>query len=314
MKNLLSLFTILFFWSCSDKPSETIITGNSKTLAGETIYLKKYSHFDYLDEYMIDSTVVNPDGKFTFSLKIDDPELVTIAKTKRPPGSYMVLRDRPDLYYYSFCEKFFGFDPLFYVEQGTNYHIAEWDKEEDVVTYDDNRHNLLRKYYKNVDWKKDLRDPNRVPLQMDAKKAWELVSNQRDSIFAELDFAGELENKSYENYLRTEIELGAINKFLVWNKSQIENTLTADLLEQIMETYNSGNWNPNSMEIYKLTERYISYQMNKQEGKNLYYYEPGAEKIAMAEKYADPRIRKKYIRNMKILMEQKEKEKVASSI
>lgn len=307
MKKLLSLVAILFLWSCSDRSSKTIITGNSKTLAGQTVYLKKYSHFDYLEEYMIDSTVIDPDGSFTFNLEVDEPELLTIGKFNNPPATYMVLRDRPDHYYYSFCEKFFGFDPLFYVEQGTNYKISHWNKEEDEVTYMDDRHNLLRKYYKNIDWKKDLRDPNRDPLQMDAEKAWELVSSQRDSVLAELDFTGELENESFENYLKTEIELGSLNEFLLWNYRQSENPLEGELLDQIMETYNSGNWNPNSIELYKLTERYISHRMNRQKGKNLYYYEPDVKKIAMAEKYADPRIREKFIRNMKILMERKER-------
>lgn len=313
MKKLLPLFAILFLWSCSDRSSEITITGNGKTLAGQTIYLKKYSHFDYMEEYMIDSTVVEPDGTFTFSLKVDEPELVTIGKSNYPPATYMVLRENPDHYYYSFCEKFFGFDPLFYVEQGTNYNITHWNKEEDEVTYGDARHNLLRKYYKDIDWKKDLRDPNRDPLQMDPEKAWKIVSAQRDGILAELDFAGELENESFENYLKTEIELGAINEYLLWNYHQSENPLEGEQLDQIMETYNAGDWNPNSVELYKLTERYISHRMNKQKGKNMYYYEPGAKKIAMAEKYADPGIREKFIRNMKILMERNEGEVVAKA-
>lgn len=308
MKKLFSLFAMLFLLGCSQKASETLITGTGRTLAGQTVYLKKYSHFDYLEGYVIDSTVVAPDGTFSFSLRVNEPQLLTIAKTNYPPATYMVLRSNPDDYYYSFCEKFFGFDPLFYVEQGKNYNMVHWNKEEDEVTYGDKRHNLLRKYYKDIDWKKDLRDENREPLQIDAGKAWEMVSVQRDSILVEYDLRKEFENESFENYMKTEIELGAINEFLLWNYHQSENPLEGEQLDEIMETYNAGNWNPKSIELYKLTERYISHQMNKQEGKNLYYYEPGEEKIAMAEKYADSRIREKVIRNLKILQEQKVKQ------
>ncbi|WP_029037260.1 hypothetical protein [Salinimicrobium xinjiangense] len=312
MKNLSFLFAAILFWSCSDDPFKTTIAGNSKTLAGQTIYLKKYSHLDYMEEYMLDSTVVDSEGNFAFSLLNTEPALVTIDNRQRPPGTYMVLRDRPDHYYYSFCEKFFGFDPLFYVEQGKNYNIAHWNEKKDEVTYGDDRHNVLRDYYKSINFRKFV-DEQSASGQQDPEKVWGQVSAHRDSILTKLNFAQDLRNKSFENYLRTEIELGAINEFLAWNYRENPNPMEEEQLEQILEAYNNRNWNPNSIELYKLTEWYISHQMNKQNGKNLYYYEPSTEKIAMAEKYANPRIREKFVRNLEVLMERKEGTEMAEN-
>ena len=306
MKKLLLLVVILLLWSCSDKPSQTTITGNSKTLAGKTVYLKKYSHFDYLEDYMIDSTVVDPEGNFAFSLQVEEPQLLTLATTKRPPGSYMILRDMPEDYHHSFCERFFGADPTLYINAGADYKITDWNPEEDLVTYEDDLHNLLRTYYKNINFRKHLKNELRALFELDAEQAWNKVGAQRDSILVELDLEREFENKSFGNYLRTEVELGALNAFLRWNYSESLNPLEGERLGELMDIYNNGNWNHDSMEFYKLTERYISHQMNKQEGKNLAYYEPSAEKITMAEKYADLRIREKYVRNLRILLERKE--------
>jgi len=311
MKNLAFTILVVFLFSCGDKKIEQFtISGKNTELIGDTIFLKKFKHFDYLDEnYILDTCVVNALGEFTFKIKPNYPKLVSITKHNKPPNTYQVFKDTPEIFYYSFCANFLAETPTLYVDNNTNYEIKHWDSKlnDTSIIYDNSKLNVLRKYYRSADYRIGYVDNDRKFLNISKEKALRNVIKIKDSFLREYSLNIDFNQDSFENYLKTEIELGSINDFLIWYKRQTENDTKTDFYKELMETYNSGKWNSNSVEYYKFTEQYITYKLNLKYEKKANYYNPGIDKIEFAKKYARDNIKELYVKNIKILTSINEK-------
>jgi len=311
MNTCFKLFVIclfLFTLSCKkDIESKITITGNSKELINNTIYLKEYNHFNYLNKsYILDSTMVDSLGDFQFSIKADSPELITISKYSLPPLSYQVFKETPNIYYYSFCANFFANEPCLYIDTKKNYSITHWDtkNQDSSIIFNNENQNLLRNYYRTIDYRGLVTDENRQPLNIAATEAWDIILEEKEKRIKDYNLKNTSPINSFENYLITEISLGAVNDFLIWTNLQENKDIDPEFYNSILEIYNSEEWSKNSVEYYKLTERYITHQLNLAKDKNKNYYEPTNEKLEFAKKYAKANIKDKYLQNLQEILKQ----------
>ncbi len=306
MKKLIVIIVTIFLFSCkNEKIEQFTISGKSSELIGDTIFLKKFKHFEYLDDnYILDTCIVDSEGKFNFEIKTTYPKLVSITKHNKLPNTYQVFKNTPDIFYYSFCANFLAETPTLYLEKNSDYKIQHWDSKlnDSSIVYDNVKLNLLRKYYRNADYRKGFVDNNREFLNISKEKAWENVKKIRDSFLKEYNLNEEFKQDSFENYLKTEILLGSINDYLIWYKNQENNGIKNDFYKELMETYNLKEWNSYSVEYYKMTEQFITYQLNLKYNKNVDYYEPSNDKIEFAKKYARSNISEIYFRNIERLI------------
>ncbi|SDH52244.1 hypothetical protein [Winogradskyella thalassocola] len=306
MKKLVVLILATLLFNCQNKKKDKhTISGTNLELIGDTMFLKKFQHFDYLDKnYILDIAVVNDKGEFSFEVKDTYPKLVSITNHNKPPNTYQVFKDSPEIFYYSFCANFLAETPTLYLENNSNYIIKHWDSKlnDSSIVYNSKKLNQLRKYYRNVDYRKGYIDNNREFLDITKEEAWKNVSKIRDSFLKDFDLDQDVSENTYEHYLKTEITLGAVNDFLIWYFRKTDNTIDDDFYKTLMETYNSEHWHPNSVEYYKLTEHYINYKLNTKHNKIEKYYEPSIEKYEVAKAYARENIKKLYIQNIERLI------------
>ncbi|NRR93583.1 hypothetical protein HSX10_18600 [Winogradskyella undariae] len=306
MKRLLVIILATFLFNCQNKKKpEYTISGKNIEIIGDTVFLKKFKHFDYLDDnYILDTCIVNDKGEFSFKIKESYPKLVSLTNHNKPPNTYQVFKNSPEIFYYSFCANFLAETPTLYLENNSNYKIEHWDSKlnDSSIIYNNKKLNQLRKYYRNIDYRKGYIDDNRDFLDITKEEAWGNVSKIRDSFLSEFNLDKKISQNSYENYLNTEIQLGAVNDFLIWYFRKTDNNITNNFYGGLMEIYNSDKWHPNSVEYYKLTEHYINYKLNIKNGKTKKYYKPSIEKYEIAKEYARENIKELYAENIKKLM------------
>ena len=306
MKRLLVIILATSLFNCqNEKKPEYTISGKNIEIIGDTVFLKKFKHFDYLDDnYILDTCVVNDKGEFSFKIKESYPKLVSLTNHNKPPNTYQVFKNSPEIFYYSFCANFLAETPTLYLENNLNYKVEHWDSKlnDSSIVYNNKKLNQLRKYYRNVDYKKGYIDDNRDFLDITKEQAWGNVSKIRDSFLSEFNLDKKNSQNSYENYLNTEIKLGAVNDFLIWYLRKTDNNITNNFYGDLMEIYNSDKWHPNSVEYYKLTEHYINYKLNIKNGKTKKYYKPSIEKYEIAKEYARENIKELYADNIKKLI------------
>lgn len=308
MKYLVLLLALVFINCAPIENNEFTIKGNSQQPTGSTVYVHKYDHFNYLDaDHILDSATVAKDGNFELNFKYKQDKLVYISKFSTPPPSYLVFRSNPEHYYYSFCANFFAMSPTIYLGNGSYYQIHHWDGENDdnSIDFENENLNLLRQYYRHVDYRGELADANRTPLKIDPGVAWRMIERKRDQLLEEFEVENEYPLSSYESYLKTEICLGAINDFLVWYNLREEGGAAPELIENILKQYNNGEWNANSVEYFKLTERYVTHQINLQKGMSGNYYPADETKLYVAMEHSRHNIRSQYVSNMKKLVPEK---------
>lgn len=309
MKPLILLFALSFL-SCGSAETTTdyTIKGTSEEYIGDTVYVHKYDHFDYLNQdHILDSAVVDSEGNFELLFSYEPDKLVYVSRYKVPPPSYQVFRQTPEHYYYSMCANFFGMSPTIYLGNQREYRISHWDQKnnDSSIKFEDRNQGLLREYYRTVDYRGELADENRTPLQLEPHVAWQIIEKERDQILKDFELNKDFPANSLEGYLKTEISLGAINDYLVWYGLQEESADTPDFINRIIEQYNSSEWNSNSLEFFKLNERYITHQMNLQNGQEAKYYPSDEDKLTYAKQYARPDVRDQYVENLSSLIKEK---------
>lgn len=270
------------------------------------MFLKKFKHFNYLDEnYILDTCIVNDKGEFSFVIKDTYPKLVSLTNHNKPPNTYQVFKNSPEIFYYSFCANFLAETPTIYLENNSNYRIKKWNSKlnDSSIIYQSKKLNTLRKYYRSVDFRKGYIDDKREFLNITKENAWQNVSKIRDAFLAEFNLNKEINKNNFENYFKTEITLGAINDFLIWYFRKTDNSIDNDFYKALMEIYNSRNWHPDSVEYYKFTEHYINYKLNKINNTRKKYHEPSIAKYEVAKEHARENIKELYIENIKKLVD-----------
>ncbi|MEE9407776.1 MAG: hypothetical protein V3V28_06860 [Polaribacter sp.] len=307
MKIKITILTILIlFLGCNEKRKESfVITGHNTELAGKTIYLKKYNHFDYLDqEYILDSTIINSDGSFSFDIKNNFPNLITISKYNLMPLTYQVFKNTPQDYYYSMCSQFLASSPTIYMDNPKSIRIDNWDSKNNLnsVKYADDYLNRLRKYYKSVNYRKDIRDENRIRIDTTKEYALESIFKYRETYLSKYSLNSSFNENSFQQYFRTEVYLGAINEFLQWYSQEKKKSFDDEFFKNLMSVYTEEKWHPNSLEYYKFNEHYVTYLLNLERNSSNVFYEPSKEKIEIAKKNVNSNIKNIYLSNLKKLL------------
>ena len=299
---LLPLIFVLATYSCKHKSFS--ITGSLDTTEERMVYLKKYDHFNYLDNsFILDSCLTDFNGNFSFEINKDYPKLVTLSTHKVKPGTYQVFEKSPQIFYYSMCEKFLASTPTFYIEPQRDYKISHWDDKLEMrsVVFEDVNSNRLREYYKTVDFRKDLRDENRKRVEVSKEEALRTVMAYRDYFLDKYDLNRSFPENSFEHYFKTEIYLGALNEFLQWYSFETERDLNDNFYSDLMANYQKEVWHPSSLEYYKFNEHFVTYLMNIGEQSTEKYFPPSNKKLDIARKSVNENIKDIYLNNLKQL-------------
>ena len=301
--NFLSIILLIFCFGCHSK--EHTISGVIEDMDKEIIYLKKYDHFNYLDEeYILDSCTIDKNRSFKFILKKEYPNFVTLTTYKHPPGTYQVFAETPEHFYYSFCSNFLAETPTFYIEDGKDYIINHWDSDRNLesVVFNDSNANALRDYYKEIDFRKDLRGKDRKPLIVEKEIALSRILKIRDYYLKKYNLDKDFDKNSFKNYFKTEITLGAITEFLQWFPNVPDRRIDDVFFSKLMSVYEEDYFHPSSLEYYKLTEHYISYKLNIKNKCVKIYYPPSDEKLMIAMKYVNDNVKSSYVNNIRQLV------------
>lgn len=305
MKKLILAIGICFIGiSLYSSNSTTTIKGNRIDLKGKMVYLKNYDHFSYSDNnYILDSCEVKDNGDFKFEIIMQNPMLVIVSDNTALPPSYSTLREAPDLYFYSFCATHFGFDPTLFIEPNQNYEITEWNAGYmQAIKYAKNNNNLLRNFYLESDYLNDLLNERKDEfLNIGPERAWQIIKAQKDQWVKKLNQYSTATSEEFKSYYTTEVELGAINNFLLWYDNQTFFEKDHDFYFSFLESYTSKTWHPSSLEYFKLSERFVAYQMSKNKEETKIYYPVSDQKFEFAKRYISPNVSNRYLSNLKRL-------------
>ena len=304
LKYLLAILLANMFPDTSSTHKATIITGNLANMKGEVLYLKNNDPFCYAqDAYILDSCIVNEVGDFRFELIIDAPQIFQIADSDGLPPSYDLLREAPDLYHYSFCAKTYAVYPTLYVQPTKHYEVKNWAIENRglSIQYSDRENALFVQHYRNHSFLDLISDKKEgAPLQMTPEAAWNIIEASRNELFQIYGIDANPDVNSFDHYMQTEVELGAINDFLLWYGTQPYFETDEKFYIAYMKKYNSQDWHPLSMEYFKFNERFIAFNMNDKKMGKL-FFPSNTAKIQNAELYTPHNIRDKYLSNLRQL-------------
>jgi len=302
---LLLIAMVLAIFACKEQHPQIVISGHTEALIGDTIYLKKLDHFDYLNqEYIIDSSIVDEHGDFQFQIDDRKDKLITLSRYKSAPNTNQIFKDEPEHYYYSFCANFFAMNPTLYVEGNKNYEISHWDtsNSDTSISYVSDKQNKMRTHYRNIDFRGKLSDVNRDFIQLTKENAWAIIEQYRGEKLKLMELTDSFPINSFEHHLKTELYLGAINAYLIWYSYETDGAIDGSFYKSLMDQYHSEQWNPNSVEYFKLTERYVTYQLNLKHGATEDYYKPSIEKIEFAKRFASKNVKEQYVANISKLV------------
>ncbi|MDF1698404.1 MAG: hypothetical protein P1U56_21315 [Saprospiraceae bacterium] len=299
-KCTLLLLFILFSIFLSSAQTSTIIQGQSKEQANEKVYLKNYDPFQYnSNTFILDSVIVSPNGEFEFEIQLHEPKLIIISNDTKLPPTYSVLREAPSLYYFSFCVQFYTVYPTLFISPGNTYNITHWDtknKKESII-HNEDENNILRHHYSTQNFLKSISaEEDGSPLEIDPNNAWHEVQKIRNNSLEEIRIQTSVLDTEFVNYMETEIKLGALNSFLLWYTNQPYFDIDLEFYSKLLNTYENHNFNPLSLELFKLTERIVAFKMLNHT--NEVYCKVSQQKIEIAQKYAYLNIKEKYIEHL----------------
>lgn len=313
MKTILASFSLLLSIIITSYSQQTTITVNGKIsdFDGEKVYAKKVDLFKYKSDTVIDSAVVSVNGAFTFSIKESLPMVINFSTNAGQHPIHGILRESPELYFYGFCAMLYVPEPTLYISESGTLDL-DWTVKEQldsiIITQEDNNnYNTFHDYYLKEDVSNDLylEDGNFKALEIE--DAWTIIENNINETLKKCNASSESVEHSFENYMYSEIILGGINNFLNWFefthgdylKTSFENNNLPPIYINAIKKYANNNWNRQSVEFYKMTERYVNYHLNKENKTFEGYYPISDAKIAVANDELEPSIAKQYVDNLK---------------
>jgi hypothetical protein len=301
--------------SCQNKLSalknDTLtIRGNIKGFEGETVYLKKINAISYNDESVIDSCKVEANGNFEFKTSEPLPFLANISKNGRQHPIHEILQYDPDKYYYGYCAMFFVPEPTLYITKNATIEF-DWTVAGnlDNYTFDavtSTNQKDFYSYYLNVDISESLYQADGDFKKMDPVTAWKGIEKAIENTRKAYGLNDGNLNDDFNNYLNTEIYLGAANMYANWyeyifNDELLEAFTSGEPPSQyvnIFSIFERSEWNMQSVEYYKMTERFVTFNLNKLNKNFKKFYPTSKEKISIAKKVLKPTIAEKYISNI----------------
>ncbi len=312
MKNhivvLVLLFSILFF-ACDNQPNPVTIRGTIKGLEGEMVYAKQINPFIYNSNSLLDSSKIDKNGMFEFKIDEPLPILLNLSKGNWQHPVNQVLQDAPENYYFGYCAMFYLPEPTLYLSESSPIDL-DWTVKGSLdsfafknLNYD--HQDKFYKYYRQENLSEGLYEGGDFK-KMEVQKAWNVIEQAIHETLEKYDVEGTEERDNYNAYLYTEIKMGAINMFINWFEAIYEEELNlAFTSEEVPPLYTSAftiysneEWNYQSVEFYKMTERFVTYSLNKSRREFQTYYPYNEEKVALAKKILPADLVDMYITNI----------------
>lgn len=316
----LILVLFIFLTSCTNESKSTqsdvtTIKGNIKGFKGGFLYLKHVNPIKYQSNSVLDSSLVESDGDFEFKITNSIPILINISKNARQHPIHEIFRNDPDKYYYGYCALFYIPEPTLYLTGSSNIEL-DWTVAERIDSYTiDKQTNKNQEkfynYYLEENMSKALYEDDGDFKFMDTRTAWNGIEEAIYVMQQKYEINENNLDNEFNNYLNTEITLGAINMYVNWYEYTLSNELDKafvsgkipDLYSNAINTYMGSKWNKQSVEYYKLTERFITFNLNKSHKEFRKYYPYSASKISMARQKLKPGDADEYVRNVNLLDE-----------
>lgn len=315
-KSIIILTLVIISTSCGYKSKspaldKVVIKGNIQGTDSTFVYLKHINPFNYNNNSILDSSLVKTNGDFEFEIKKTLPLLINISKNGKQHPVNQVLRRDPHNYYYGYCAMFYTPEPTLLL---TNKSIIQLDwkvgERFDSYTFDASiasDQEIFYNYYRQENIGDFLRYEDGNFTIMDPQIAWNSIEQTTNELVIKYGLNNTNLEDIFHNYLYTEIKLGAINEYLNWYEylfsdelqKAFANNRIPDIYTNPFKLYANSHWNIQSVEYYKMTERFITYNMNKSLNKFRQYYPPSVSKISMARKVLKPKVADKYATNFK---------------
>lgn len=302
------LFSILFL-ACDNHPKPVTIRGTIKGLEGETVYVKQINPFSYNSNSLLDSSKVDKNGVFEFKIDTPLPILLNLSKENRQHPVNQVLRANPEYYYFGYCAMFYLPEPTLYLTEPSPIDL-DWTVKSplDSFTFKNLNYDYQGKFY-NYYLKENLSEglyDGGDFKKMEINEAWDVIEQATNEALEKYDIEGNEEQDNYNTYLYTEIKMGAINMFINWfeavHKDELDLAFTSGeippLYTNAFTIYSNEEWNHQSVEFYKMTERFVTFNLNKSRHEFQMYYPPNEEKIAIVKKVLEKDLVDSYIANI----------------
>lgn len=310
--SLLSILVYIVLAACNNQANNIVIKGNIKNYEGKLLYAKQIDAISYHSNSLLDSAIVDENGAFEFELSQTTPMLLNLSKYNRQHPVHSVLQDDPETYYYGYCAMFYIPEPTLYLDEPARVEL-DWTVKNQLDSFSFQYTNVdaqkeFYQYYLKENLSEGLYEEGGNFKPMTIEKAWGIIEQVTNETLAKYKVQEQGKENSFQNYLHTEIKLGGINMLLNWlehlHKDQLEEAFSSGVLPSLythaFELYTNGQWNSKSVEYYKMTERFLTFNLNKAYGKFEQYYPPNEEKLNMAKKVLSPLILDKYVANIKL--------------
>jgi len=308
---------ILIIISCQneikkDSSANVVLRGEIIT-DKQKMYIKNMNTFDYLnEEFIIDSVQIDENGKFEFNLDRSKHQLFSLSLNKNRPSNYILMQDAPEIYYFATCAATFTQNPTIYLDDIDTMKLI-WKEDGRIpIIKHFNKNQKLHEYFLNIQNKlsstiEDIENPDSV---------WNIFLIDEVNALKDIDTTKVNIPNSFDNYMFTEVKLYTINNYLKWYESihptlvlkSIQSQDKSSLYNRMFDKYKEHQWNKNSFEYFKFTEKVVTHYMNIENSQFNEYYEPSKEKLRIASKYLKGITKTKYIEILNKLITQKNKQ------
>lgn len=309
------LFLVVSAISCNNTPKShqtdfIIVKGNIKGFDGKTLYAKNINAISYQNNSILDSALVDNNGDFDFKISKSLPLLLNFSKNGRQHPIHELLQKNPDKYYYGYCSMYYIPEPTLYLTDNLNIQL-DWTVSERIDSYNFDlaaTKNQVKfyDYYLNEDISKVLYEDDGFFKTMDSQTAWNKVEAAMNEALIKYEVDENTLQDEFNNYLKTEIKLGSANMYLNWYEymfaKDLEKAFASDNIPELyaktINMHEDFQWNTDSVEFYKMTERFITFNLNKSIKEFKDYYPTSERKISIARDLLKPSIADEYVSNI----------------
>lgn len=213
------------------------VNGNIKGFNGKTLYAKNINPISYQKNSILDSALVDNNGDFEFKIAKSLPLFLNFSKNGRQHPIYELLQKDPDKYYYGYCAMYYIPEPTLYLTDNSNIQL-DWTVSERMDSYNFDlaaTKNQVKfyNYYLKEDISKGLYEDDGSFKTIDSETAWSEVEAAMNEALIKYEVGENTLQNEFDNYLKTEIKLGAANMYANW----YEYTFAEDL----EKAFASGN-------------------------------------------------------------------------
>ncbi len=291
-----------------------IISGKIIDPNSAMVYLNRVNHFEYYkDDYLVDSTAIAKNGTFSFKINKSYSNLYTLSTSNFLPFTYQVYRKNPERYYFANCEKFFTQIPTLYIHKEDSLNIVWYNKPsiDSIVSLDNSADNQVKMRSLYLETTIDKRHTDYNNYSIDKNTQWNNLLKEQNRLLKQIDTTAIDDELSFDNYMYSEYVLGTLNAYLNWYEiaytNKVEVLLKTEnkqsLYHSIFMKYERHNWNPNSLQYYKFTERFVNYKMNLNNSSFKKYHLPSELKISVAAKVLSGKNKDLYLKLLRTQQE-----------